>query len=1224
MSQFDDLLVRVLRRGSDGSYTVELWLQGGRRIGERVGLDLANFREPLGSQPEQVAAAGLDLFNRLFSGTLAVAFQQSWAAAIARNHGLRLRLALDASDSALHAIPWELMFFDDSGGMNPPRPLATESKIVFSRYIESGTFEEGRPIAERPIRMLIAVSSPTDLAQWDLAPLDKEADQRDFQTRFSAVIASGQFQADYLPVVSEEALHQALAEGSLQGEIRRGYDALLFYGHALYHERLGSRLVLEAADTGKTQLYDGDELIGFLGQLPATHRPALIVLVACNSAIAGQLNSLAARLLIESGIVAVIAMQRLVEITLARAFTNHLSDYLLRDGTIDLAINAARRRVFQPDDLGWSTPVLYMRNLQGTLFSPNAQLEYVEGILRNSVFVRWGGADFIETEVMAVAPGQDWQLLRQRPEDAPAAVGVIEALDRTLDLGLRPTRRRDEHRSLQRTNLAALIGPPQSGQTTVLRRLTYELASAVTQNVAHPLGLFVSALGYEVQRGQGRLERHLIEQARQSSPTLATALGDLFRQSTSPSPQPRFIFLIDNLDALPERARQDFARDLANLAATLPSERFLVTSAQDSFPQRLLARAQVFVLQPLSEHQVFSFLRQRNRNSASQIYNRIRENRLMSLARDPSLINLIYERLQSLQDGQLTRNQIVQDYLDRTLGVISPRFSLGDAARESLTELAWLSRSSHREALPLSELFGLLAQVRRERDYSLEELYDLLREARLLVGVGQQAARFVNPLLHAYCTALALLARRDMSERLRDIVALCANPERQAWWEDVLYALAGLLADPTPLLRLLAEAIRGGGDAQVLIAARCLEVLTPTQESRVVASLRAELLDACVLRLRSEREPNAERREQLVSALGRLRYHQVRHELRRILVEKVRLTPSGPRYEYTNVRIAAARALRNIYLTAEPEPAPEESSSTANLVLSNQRDEVSLTKVAPLDVARMPSLKEIRDDQMLVNLMRVWMQSNAGRPTFRSLLRESPSTPERALAAFALGDMADFDNQKLLDARHLLRIILSPGDDDDSRISAEWQDTMWAAADALTLFDPDQVAPLLTVLIRRKREIPDSAAQQLAYLAGRVRATERVVLDWLIELLVTNPSQSVKAKALQSLAWMGRGIPEMPLPRPDGRDGPTMKELTEAIAAAREIPALQIGTFALRFREADPPGSAQYLRRKAIEALAWIGDATTLRRMEGQVPTWPIDLREEWYRAAATIRRRTG
>lgn len=1228
----EDMFVRV-QRHPDGvlqRYTVDLWLASGRR--ERTTLTLDSETVPDASDPQTLVATGLRLFHQLFSGPLALMFQQTWAAINARNDQLRLRLALDPAAPALHALPWELMHFDDSSGLEPPRPLAVDPRILFSRYVESAELDEGRPLARRPIRMLMVLASPIDLARWHLAELNREAEQRDFETRFSAAIAAGQLRCDVLPLASPEALRTALLRGTLDAEAsaaETGYDVLLYYGHGLFHPELGTRLVLEDPQTRRALLYDSNTLVSLLRTLPVSHRLSLVLMVACNSAVAGALHSLATRLLIESGVPAVLAMQRLIEVVLARSFTHHLSDALLRDGTIDVAVNSARRRIFNPEATGWSTPVLYMRYATGRIFLPNAQLEYVAAILRDPEFARWCGEAYIDVAVMQVAAGQDWHLLRVRPEDAPAAMGAIETLDQTLGLHLQPERRRPEPRRPQKTNLVALIGPPHSGQTTVLRRLAYQLAEAVTQDVTRPPGIFISLVGYDQQRGQQRLERQIVEQASAITPALGEFLGTTMRQTHTarePEGPPRFVLLLDDLDTLPERARSEAARELMRLAQRLPNERFIVTSAQDSYPGPHLSRASVLVIQPLGERQILGYLQQRDASTAALLYRQIRDKRLLNLASDPSLLTLLIEQLTSATPDGFTRNQLVQSYLDRMLGTLDRRFSLGAAARTSLIALAWQSCWEHREHLSLATIFRTLAQVRHQRDYSLEELYDLLRAARLLTGVGSSAARFVNSHLQAYCAAVALASRADRQERLADIIAMCANQELMLWWEEVIYALVGMLNDLTPLFRLLASAIRAGSDGHALMAARCLEALAPRQEARLDPALRSELLDACVLRLRSTREPSAERREQLVVALGRLQYPQVRHELHRLVIERVRPSTSGPRYEYTNVRIAAARALRTIYLAALPDEAEAPSDAAGNPAAPRSAGlptvAGTLTNALPGAGVSPPTLRELRDDQTLLRFMAIWRRGSAGRTELHTLLHTSPSAPERALAAFALGDMIDTRLKRMLDARHLLRVILSPDDTAEQVISEDWQDTMWAAADALTLFHPPDVIRLLRVLIRYNPTVADSAAQQLAYLAGRLRATDSEVVDWLIRLLVTNPGQVIKAKALQSLAWIGVGIAERHVPLVDGSQGPTLKQLIQALAAAESVPPLALGNFTVAPHRPDRADHDLYLRRKAIEALAWIGDATTIRDLGQRVPNWPLELREHWYQTVATIQQR--
>lgn len=84
------LLVRVSRRGEgdERAYIVEMWLDGGRRVNAQEELQLDDYVESQLSSATSLAAHGLDLFNRLFSGQLSVAFQQAWASAVARERML--------------------------------------------------------------------------------------------------------------------------------------------------------------------------------------------------------------------------------------------------------------------------------------------------------------------------------------------------------------------------------------------------------------------------------------------------------------------------------------------------------------------------------------------------------------------------------------------------------------------------------------------------------------------------------------------------------------------------------------------------------------------------------------------------------------------------------------------------------------------------------------------------------------------------------------------------------------------------------------------------------------------------------------------------------------------------------------------------------------------------------------------------------------------------------
>jgi hypothetical protein len=1249
--EYDDLLVSVKLTDAElKSFDVELTLAGGSSTSGTM--TLTDYRDPPHRDRAAITATGLDLFNRLFSGSLANSFNRAWAAAQARERGLRIRLRLDRDVAQLHRIPWELLHYDDSGGLAPARTLATDPRVAFSRYLDSDV-PEGEPIGHRPVRMLTVISAPIDLKSQGLAEVDKAFEQRDLASRFSPITSSGQFVNDFVPIASRQALEDALNRGSLQKPADRGYDVLLYYGHAVHREGHGSTLLLENADSGTIAPYRGDDFVRFVQQLASSHRPGLIVLIACNSAsVSGSseaFGSLAADLLAQSGVPAVLAMQRLIEISMARTFTYYLGEQLLRDGVIDAAVNNARRRVYKPENFNWSTPVLYMRNPSGRLFTPNAQLEYVQMVLSNPRFVRWSGADYIDIGVLAVLPGHDWRMLRYRPEDAPPTVSALDALKRATEADriLVPDQRE------ARPQIVALLGPPHSGQSTILARLVLDQAQRVADDMMRPTTIFISLVGYEQQRGTGRLERHIIEMARAETSSLGEVLTQLFRNPASRNGDaPQFIFLLDDLDGLPEKARQDVSHELVALARRYPLQRFAISCSQDLFPTRIFQAIPVLLMQPLSERQVYKYLNQRNPQQANQLMAEIRDNRLLALASDPSLLTLIYERLSGQFGGQITRNQLVQEYLDRALTRLIPPYLVAEIARETLCALAWHGRWMHAESMPMAATFQIMAQLRAERDYSLEDLYYALCEIRVLAPVGQHAMRFVHPALSAYCAAHKLSTLPDRQARLVDIVSMCGDPDRMNWWEDVLYALAGMLNDPTPLFAAIAAAIRKGSGAHALIAARCLEALPQELDEKLPAELRQELIDHCMLRLNARRETSAERREQLVTALGRLRNPAIRFELKRMLLLPVRQTSSGPRYEYTNVRIAAARVLRNLALRSLNEPEPElvyDDTATDLLLGTGYRDEIELHRPPPtvqrVDVSR----EEAEFDTMLFELMAIWRQGGGGRKELLRIIREDTSAPKRALAAFALADIVDDEKEKMQTVHRLLRVIVSapnsaPPDD------PEWNDTIWAAADALTLFEPEYVERLMTLLIERRSDegqtnnqqaayISESSAQQLAYLAGRVRAANDVVTNWLLEQLVFHPNQEVKSKALQSLAWMGRDIAERAVPLEptrakqastrrgiptNGTRGPTLKRLVQMIAIWHVGPHGLPRQFVIALPVEEKERGPFYLRRKAIEALAWIGDAETLREIGVEIAQWPITLREYWYESAASIRVRLG
>ncbi|NJK81205.1 MAG: CHAT domain-containing protein, partial [Chloroflexaceae bacterium] len=912
----DDIEVQVLDPDEhDPRYRVYVQRADGNAYRGRLNLD--GMPAPPAGSSATIASYGLELFYRLFAPPLDDAFQQALAAADARQRGLRLRLWINSVDTTLHEIPWELMHY--SASSNEVRPLATDSRIAFSRYLDS-TEPWVEPLEYRPLRVLLAIAAPADLgtAAWpDLVAIDKQNELRELEAHLSTLRNAGHLHLHPLVVVSPETLINAL---------QQPYDALIYYGHALHHRQRGTRLVLEDHDTGNATLFESDRLVQCLRD--AAERPRLVILIACNTA-AQQVfprpsnsvdlhapTSLAARLVQRSHIPAVLAMQRLLDISVARVFSAHLSEYLLRHGFVDVAVNAARRHVFSPTSIEWSTPVLYMRSPDGRLFAPNARLEYIQSIVSNPEFARWQTPEFIQVEAIVIPPGQPWHLFLQRPTDAPPGSDALETLRRELRLG----------EATPPTNLIALLGPPRSGQTTILQRFTYEQALLAREQATHEamVAVFVPLSGYDQQRGSNRLEQMILDTVGSRVPALRRELQNQFQQSLLNQPTPdrrtiqRCIFILDGLDSVPEDDRAEAATDIVALARRMPNQRFIVSSTQDVFPARIFHHATVVLSQPLSERLVLRYFRQRNAERSGQLYRILLENRLLDLTTDPAMLVFVFEQLVYKDRAIVSRNQLLQDLLEQSLSRLPDRYLQGDAARRTLTRLAWEFRWRGTDAMLLNDVFAIMAEVRRERDYSLETLFQFFLSYRLLVEVGYHQVRFVYPALQAYCAALELRSRPDFHERLNDIIALCGISQRLTWWEETMYALAGALDDPVPLAPLIRAAILDQTSNHTLLVARCLRVLSDTAEQRLSDAARLAYIDICVARLHIEREPSEERRALIATAMGRLQHPKVFEELNLVLTHKAEQASGELRYDHPRVRLAAARALR-VLLARFPE-----------------------------------------------------------------------------------------------------------------------------------------------------------------------------------------------------------------------------------------------------------------------------------------------------------------
>lgn len=299
------------------------------------------------SQANTIEDFGGKLFEAVFSGDIEHLFRSSLDSAFRSGKGLRVRLRLP-EDSELHVRPWEFLFDTESREF-----LAVREHTPLVRYLPVA--QPIPPImVEGPLRVLVALSSPTDHPRLDIA--------REWE-------------------ILRNALEPSIAAGQL--ELRRVpsrctfdnlRDSLRHYGAHIFHfvgHGIPGALVLEQ-DSGRGQEMEATHL---RSAFPSGALPRLIVLNSCSGAITQDVPfSGLAQGFLRQGVPAVVAMQASITDNAALIFTRYFYRDLVEIGAVDTSLTEARLRMqANGHPIEWGTPVLYMRALSGQLFQPVAK-----------------------------------------------------------------------------------------------------------------------------------------------------------------------------------------------------------------------------------------------------------------------------------------------------------------------------------------------------------------------------------------------------------------------------------------------------------------------------------------------------------------------------------------------------------------------------------------------------------------------------------------------------------------------------------------------------------------------------------------------------------------------------------------------------------------------------------------------------------------------------------
>ena len=289
---------------------------------------------------------GGKLFDAVIAGDIEHLFLSSLDTAARAGQGLRIRLRLP-EDSDLHTRPWEFLFDTECGEF-----LAVREQTPLIRYLPVA--QPIPPITvEGPLRILVALASPTDHPRLDIA--------REWEILCQALE----------PSITAGRLELRRVPGNCTFDNLR--DSLRHFNTHIFHfvgHGLPGALVLEH-ESGRGLEMEATHL---RSAFPSGALPRLIVLNACSGAISEDVPfSGLAQGFLKQGVPAVVAMQASITDNAALIFTRYFYRDLIETGAVDASLTEARLRMQgNGHPIEWGTPVLYMRALSGQLFKPAA------------------------------------------------------------------------------------------------------------------------------------------------------------------------------------------------------------------------------------------------------------------------------------------------------------------------------------------------------------------------------------------------------------------------------------------------------------------------------------------------------------------------------------------------------------------------------------------------------------------------------------------------------------------------------------------------------------------------------------------------------------------------------------------------------------------------------------------------------------------------------------
>jgi HEAT repeat protein len=774
-------------------------------------------------------------------------------------------------------------------------------------------------------------------------------------------------------------VHRALADVSPLVELRvlddQERQGLLDQGRLPEHVQRADVLHILAhgsdASQGDPLLHLGKQFSG--GELSKLLKGALkgvrlVILASCNSGCIDADRKSMAESFLEAGVPAVIAMQYDISPPAALQFVSALYRSLADGDPLDQAVLQGRQRIHgrMSSSIEWMTPVLYTA-LEGEelkLFRPLSPAErhqraaYLAAL---QAATRAPAPDELPIRVSRAAAdeaglAEGWgQLaatagLHAFAEEAGPTRGALEVL---LEQVRRPESR-----------VTILLGEPGSGKELALEQLVAALLEggqverAAADPRAHiPIRVSLDRVGADAHSYP--LENLLLQGIAQvlAGPG-APGPGSLYDAAAGSAPAaalPRlqevvewtrslawcFVVMLEGLENIPPEQRPEVGRALRRLADWHGQHLYILTATTSAYQDYVpyLGQHPAWQIAPMRVADVRAAL------GAAGIAPEQRERAGLNWSEeDPNpWLRQPWVLLTLRQMGE--RGEPPRDQAGLLLGRIHhllervPRIGaqfLRTRARKTLMKLALELHANPR--LGVDDLFRLMADIRSQRTYDLEELFrDLVNGDLILVDDQTQAetVRFQSPYLHGMLAALALdqalqenrweeLANFAAHVRLGDtpmataLVLLAQLREEHVGrvcqqLMERLEPLAGQWDERLALLELVVRCLQhrpaAAGQALRLTVIRELAgcLVGPADEARLVAMkpdcLRGAMLD-------TQRLSRNGLRVQAARLLGYLGDGRAFEPLRWLMLERVWLDSQTQERDFavSSLRRAAAQA----------------------------------------------------------------------------------------------------------------------------------------------------------------------------------------------------------------------------------------------------------------------------------------------------------------------------